>query len=174
MTSRSIDDLHPQLAYAVGLAMGMWSLKYPDDPEPIITATYRSPDEQDSLFAQPTDGIDNDRDGRIDEPDERVTNARGGQSPHNFRPALAFDIAFQTKSRKLDWSTRLFEQFAGLMKRSANVTWGGDFKTLPDRPHFELTDWRERVPQRVAGEQVPPMRNPPPPPRPPRDKPEPQ
>ena len=114
-------------------------------PTPILTATYRSPGEQDLLFAQPTDGKDDNGDGKIDEADERVTNARGGQSAHNYRPALALAIAFQDKANKLDWTTRLFSQFAQLMMRTANITWGGDFKSLRDLPHFELTDWKSRL-----------------------------
>ena len=173
MASRSIDDLHPQLAFAYGQACGMWLLKYPLDPIPLLMATYRSPAEQDILFAQPTDKRDNDGDGRIDEPDEKVTNARGGQSAHNYLPALAFDVAFQKLDRtldwktRLDWSTRLFEQFATLMKRTPNITWGGDFKSLPDRPHFELTDWKIRagLETPAPAPQIPPVKNklPPPP-----------
>lgn len=168
MASRSINDLHPQLAFAYGQALGMWLLKYPDDPIPFLTATYRSPGEQDLLFAQPTDRIDNDGDGRIDEPDERVTNARGDESAHNYLPALALDVAFQTSAKKLDWSTRLFEQFAGLMFHTPNITWGANFKTMVDRPHFELTDWKTRVviPQ-AKPSQIPPVPNKLPPPPPP-------
>lgn len=53
----------------------------------IITSTYRSPEEQDALYAQ----------GRT-KPGPIVTKAKGGQSKHNFRQAdgtpasLAFDI----------------------------------------------------------------------------------
>lgn len=142
MASRRIDDLHPLLAYAFGLALGEWRIRYPDRPQPILTATYRSPAEQDRLFRQPTDRIDNDGDGRIDEPDERVTAARAGESPHNFLPALAFDVAFQTADRKLDWSPRNFSDFAQLVLKAGGITWGGSFRTLPDAPHFELAGWK--------------------------------
>ncbi len=41
-----------------------------------------------------------------------------------------------------DWS--LYEQLAGIVKSIARkqgvaITWGGDWKTLKDGPHFELT-----------------------------------
>lgn len=38
-----------------------------------ISETYRSQERQKKLYNQPWDNIDNDRDGRIDEPDEQVT-----------------------------------------------------------------------------------------------------
>lgn len=144
MASRKIDDLHPVLAYAFGLALGQWRSLYPNAPQPFLICTYRSSQEQDGLYGQPTDKRDNDGDGRVDETDERVTNARGGQSPHNFTMALAFDVAFQTQTNpaKLDYSTKLFDQFAPLVLQTPGITWGGNFKSLVDRPHFELTDWK--------------------------------
>lgn len=144
MTSRSNDDLHPQLAYAFGKAETEWMYRYPESPRPFLICTYRNPAEQDRLYNQPSDKIDNDRDGKTDEADERVTNAKAGQSPHNFLPALAFDIAFKDKAGKLDYSTLLFDRFAPLVLTVPNITWGGRFKSIPDKPHFELTDWKAR------------------------------
>lgn len=142
--SRSIDDLHPFLAYAFGMACGRWEKMYPNAPVPFLTCTHRTPQEQDALYAQPFDGRDNDGDGRIDEPDEKVTNARAYESPHNFLPALAFDVAFKDRLGNPDWDKRLFDQFARLIP--GNITWGGNFKSLKDLPHFELADWKTRIP----------------------------
>lgn len=145
MTSRSIDDLHPQLAYAFGLAKGRWPLLYPTAPTPFLTATFRDGADQNALFAQPTDRKDNDRDGRVDEADEFVTNARAGQSPHNYRPALAFDIAFRNAAGQLDWTPKWFDYFAAFVCETPGISWGGHFKTFKDRPHFELSDWERRA-----------------------------
>ena len=125
MTSRSIEDLHPLLAYAFGKAESEYLLRYPEAPKPILTCTYRDKAEQLALYNQATDKKDNDGDGKIDESDERVTNAKPGESPHNYLPAPAFDVAFADK-------------YSG-------ITWGGNFKSLLDLPHFELTDWKKRV-----------------------------
>jgi hypothetical protein len=57
---------------------------------------------QNNLYAQPTDGKDNDGDGRIDESDEKVTNAKGGQSAHNF--GLAADLAPEKSKGIIDWN----------------------------------------------------------------------
>lgn len=164
MDSRSIDDLHPQLAYAFGLSCGRWAALYPGAPTPFLTQTFRSDARQNALFEQPRDGRDNDGDGRIDEDDEFVTDARAGHSPHNYRPALALDVGFRRLDGSLDWSEKWFNYFAQLMLELPNITWGGTFKKIRDRPHFELTDWRQRVPVPVITHQVPAMRNPPPPP----------
>lgn len=145
MTSRSFDDLHPRLAYAFGLASGRWTSLYPLAPRPFLTATFRDGADQMALFNQPRDQKDNDGDGRIDEADEFVTNARAGESPHNYKPAYAFDVAFRKGDGSLDWSAKWFDYFAQLVLEVANITWGGNFKTLKDKPHFELSDWKKQV-----------------------------
>ena len=129
MTSRSIEDLHPLLAYAFGKAEAEWLYRYPESPTPFLTCTYRDNAEQDNLFKQVP----------------KVTNARAGESPHNYQPALAFDVAFKDKSGKTDYSTLLFERFAVLLLLTPGISWGGRFKSMPDRPHFELTDWKKRT-----------------------------
>ncbi|GAB3753928.1 M15 family metallopeptidase [Spirosoma pomorum] len=145
MASRSIDDLHPKLAYAYGKAEAQYVAKYPDAPTPSITCTHRTNKEQQKLYDQVRDGIDNDKDGKIDEADEKVTNAKPGDSPHNYLPACAFDVAFIDKAGKADWSTLHFQRFAALVLANAGVTWGGNFTSFKDMPHFELTDWKKRV-----------------------------
>lgn len=146
MPSRSISDLHPELAYAFGLAEGRWEKLYPLEPKPFLVCTYRSPEEQNALYNQPTDKKDNDGDGKVDEPDEKVTNAKGGESPHNYLPALAFDIAFRNLPGNVDYTPRLFDQFAKLIapaNRPPIVVWGGHFKSMPDKPHFEHINWKK-------------------------------
>jgi peptidoglycan L-alanyl-D-glutamate endopeptidase CwlK len=145
MASRSISDLHPLLAYAFGKAEALYLAKYPEAPKPVLTCTYRSKAEQQKLYDQVRDGIDNDKDGKIDEADERVTNAKPGESAHNYLPAPAFDVAFVDKSEKTDWSNLHFQRFAALVLTTPGITWGGHFKSLIDMPHFELTDWKKIV-----------------------------
>lgn len=94
--------------------------------------TLRTIEEQNSLYAQ----------GRT-KPGNIVTNAKGGQSYHNF--GLAFDIVllydkdnngtFETASWSLnaDWM-RVVDYF-----KSKGWVWGGDFKSFKDYPHFEKT-----------------------------------
>lgn len=72
---------------------------------------------------------------------EGKSNARFGQSLHNVNPSRAVDIA----PYPIDWQdTEKFAQLAGMFKAVAAqkgiaVRWGGDFKSIKDMPHFELT-----------------------------------
>jgi peptidoglycan L-alanyl-D-glutamate endopeptidase CwlK len=96
--------------------------------------------EQDALYAQ----------GRT-KPGSIVTNAKGGESIHNY--GLAFDIVilydrdgngtFETaswsrtedldKNKKADWM-EVVDFF-----KSKGWTWGGDWRSFKDYPHFEKT-----------------------------------
>lgn len=111
---------------------------YPSLSKPFLTCTYRAPEEQQKLYNQPYDHIDNDNDGKIDEADEKVTNAKPMQSYHNFYPARAFDIGFKDTKNKMDWDLNLFHKFAVIAKKhNPKVIWGGDWK-FKDYPHFEI------------------------------------
>ena len=99
--------------------------------------------EQDALHAQPRDGKDNDGDGRIDEADEKVTNARGGQSNHNF--GIAADFGVFKDGAYLDAGTVYEQDLAEQIHRAVSIhahrlgfDWGGDWKNPVDFPHFEL------------------------------------
>lgn len=132
MASRDIKDLHPELQKRWLAALKEWRRLHPSEPEPFLTQTYRSPQEQDALYAQ----------GRT-KGGPKVTNARGGQSLHNYYPSLAFDISFR-KDGQIDWSPSLFDRFAVIAKENG-LAWGGDWKTIKDRPHFEPPnyDWKK-------------------------------
>jgi len=92
------------------------------------TQGLRSFAEQDALFAQ----------GRT-APGEIVTDARGGESMHNYGCGL--DSAFMgpdpylkdNKNQKFFWNE--YGRFCKLH----GLFWGGDFFHNPDRPHAQLT-----------------------------------
>lgn len=133
MPSRSIEDLHPTLKNVWGAASQKWEEIYPDLPSVFLTCTYRSNEEQNELYAQ-----GRTKKGKI------VTRAKAGQSPHNYKPSFAFDIAFQSADKKLDWRPFLFDRFAKIVTGISNeVLWGGDFKSFKDKPHFELKNWKQ-------------------------------
>lgn len=122
--------------------------------------------EQDALYNQPRDGKDNDGDGRIDERDETVTHAKGGQSNHNYGLALDFAIGYD-KDRNgtyetVSWDTLKDEDKDGLpdwqevvkIFKAAGWVWGGDFKSIIDRPHLEKTfgrGWRDLLALKQRG-----------------------
>lgn len=116
---KAIEDAEKQLNITIRVTQGLRTFK-----------------EQDALFNQPKDGKDNDGDGKIDEADEKVTNAKGGQSIHNY--GLAFDIAVMSADGKnINW---IYDtaKIAKIIKAHGFV-WGGDWVSIVDKPHFEMT-----------------------------------
>jgi peptidoglycan L-alanyl-D-glutamate endopeptidase CwlK len=125
MPSRKIEDCTYLLQNAWCDTREKFIEMYPYAPEPILTCTFRSNDEQADLYAQ----------GRT-EPGKIVTNIKAN-GKHNRKPAQAFDIAFRKKGGSLDWSGQNFRNFAAIMSAEyPMVTWGGNWK-MRDLPHFE-------------------------------------
>ena len=135
MASRDTADLNEILTDAYKKACAEYLALYPDKPQPFLTCTYRSNNEQTEVYS-----IGRTKKGK------KVTNAQAGESPHNYKPSAAFDIAFITVGKKLDWSAGNFKLFADIiLKIQPLVFWGGNFQSIPDAPHFELKDWRKYV-----------------------------
>ncbi|WP_309143478.1 M15 family metallopeptidase [Bacillus sp. V3B] len=73
-----------------------------------------------------------------------VTNAKGGESLHNF--GLAVDFAIKTKSGEVIWDTEYDGNGNGSsdwmeVVESAKVLgfeWGGDWKNFKDYPHLQM------------------------------------
>lgn len=115
--------------------------------------TTRTFEEQNVLYAQGRTKLFDSKGNRLG----KVTNAKGGQSIHNY--SLAWDIvllldknndgvfesvAWDTvidfdKDGKADWMEAV-DYF-----KSIGAVWGGDWKSFKDAPHFEITfghTWR--------------------------------
>lgn len=88
-----------------------------------ITQGYRSIEEQNSLYAK----------GRTS-PGQKVTNAKGGQSYHNYR--LAFDVVIM-KNGKAVWEN--IPSNIGNLGAVYGFEWGGNWSTFKDYPHFQNT-----------------------------------
>ena len=91
--------------------------------EILVTSTLRSFDEQAELFAI----------GRS-KPGEKVTNAEPGKSWHNF--GLAFDVVPLVNGKAVFDSP--FWNRIGELGKQVGLTWGGDFQSFKDKPHFEF------------------------------------
>ncbi len=91
-----------------------------------IAEGFRTFAEQDKLYAK---GRDKKKPGKI------VTNAKGGQSYHNY--GVAFDVVEIKSNGKLnynfDW--KAVSQIA----KNEGFEWGGDWRTFKDKPHFQMT-----------------------------------
>lgn len=87
---------------------------------------YRSNAEQEELYKQ----------GRS-KPGSVVTNARGGQSVHNY--GLALDMYITNKEgTTASWPSDTLRQVAQIAK-SIGFEWGGDWTSFKDYPHIQMT-----------------------------------
>lgn len=94
----------------------------------LITCTYRDNEYQDYLYAQ----------GRT-RPGKIVTNAKGGESAHNYK--VAFDFC-PLVGGKPDWNdTKLWKEI-GAIGQSVGLDWGGSWKSFPDMPHMQVPGFK--------------------------------
>jgi peptidoglycan L-alanyl-D-glutamate endopeptidase CwlK len=123
IASRSIDDLLPvvkeKVKKFVALCKG-------DGVELIITSTYRDHESQNALYAQ----------GRT-EPGNIVTNAKGGQSFHNYRCAV--DVVPIVNGKPCWDSNHPIWQKVGNYGKLAGLEWAGDWIRFKEYPHFQYT-----------------------------------
>jgi len=119
VTNSRIDKLHPKIKCSVK--------NFINDVEKTmgiklrIIQGYRTYAEQDVLYRQRP----------------KITNARGGESNHNF--GLAIDVA-EIKNGTIDWEEQetVLSKIAPIGKKWG-LAWGGEWKSFVDKPHFEMT-----------------------------------
>jgi peptidoglycan L-alanyl-D-glutamate endopeptidase CwlK len=127
ITSRSLEDLLPQVRVRAEAFLAKAKLGGIDL---LVTCTYRDEAAQEALYAQ-----GRTKKGLI------VTNARGGQSYHNYRCAL--DV-WPLRNGKIVWSTTghdasLWETI-GQMGEDSGLDWAGRWKgRLREMAHFQYT-----------------------------------
>lgn len=92
-----------------------------------ITDTLRTKQEQDALYAQ----------GRT-KAGSIVTNVKYPNSMHNW--GVAWDFCRADGRDAYDNSDRFFEK-CGEVAVSLGLIWGGNWKSIIDRPHVQLSDW---------------------------------
>jgi LAS superfamily LD-carboxypeptidase LdcB len=89
-----------------------------------VNEGFRSIEDQDKLYAQ----------GRST-PGNVVTNAKGGQSYHNYGKAI--DVVIMSNDQP-DWSQPITPEIAQYAKEQG-FQWGGDWNTsFKDYPHFQM------------------------------------
>ena len=145
ITSRKTEHLHPDLVRVWLEAGKRWEAK--GGANVFLTCTHRNNEAQTELYEQ-----GRTKRGAV------VTWAKAGQSPHNYLPSFAFDVAFRKSDGKaLDWGRTNFINFAHLFMQVADemgvlITWGADWNndrkqdlTKTDLPHFELRNWRKLI-----------------------------
>ena len=98
----------------------------------IISGT-RTYAEQDTLYRQ----------GRNGNTLQKVTNARGGQSNHNF--GIAWDIGLFENGKYIVADSKYKQLPALVLPHLPELEWGGSWRTFPDVPHYQLRAVAESI-----------------------------
>jgi peptidoglycan L-alanyl-D-glutamate endopeptidase CwlK len=122
INSRNVADLHP---YVQTLAKKFLALAKKEGIDVLVTSTYRDAESQNALYAQ----------GRT-KPGRIVTNAKAGQSWHNYR--LAFDVVPIVNGKAMWNDLRTFKRL-GEIGKSVGLEWAGDWKQFKELAHFQAT-----------------------------------
>jgi len=104
----------------------------------VVTSGLRTYDEQNALYAQ----------GRT-KPGKKVTNARAGQSWHNF--GVAFDVTIFVGKQPVYESPNY--KAVGAIGQSLGLEWGGSWKSFKDEPHMQLTNGKSLAEARLLHDQ---------------------
>ena len=123
INSRSLDELLPEVKAKVEQFI---SLCKDAGIELLVTSTYRDNESQDALYDQ----------GRTTQ-GKIVTNAKGGDSFHNYRCAV--DVV-PLVCGKPDWEgSHPVWQDIGRIGKESGLEWAGEWKTFKELAHFQYT-----------------------------------
>lgn len=139
-TTQRIALLHPTVREEVTKIIGECDLALTGKAKVRITQGLRTFEEQDALYAQ----------GRT-KPGKKVTNAKAGQSIHNYGFAVDICLVIDGKTASWDtvkdWDNDKIADWYECVKIFAKYgwEWGGNWKTFKDLPHFEKRnlDWKK-------------------------------
>ena len=139
--------LHPSIRKEVmDTITSIENNKFPPTVKIRIVQGLRTIEEQNALFAQ----------GRT-KPGSIVTNAKGGNSYHNYGLAFDFVLMYDKDNNgtyeALSWDINYDFDKDGVKDwqevvtpfKTLSYTWGGDFKSITDSPHLEKSfgfNWR--------------------------------
>lgn len=122
INSRKISDLHPKVALMCNQFIQKCDAAGIDV---IITSTYRDFESQTTLFNQ----------GRTTA-GKKVTNAKAGQSFHNFKVAFDFVPVINGKAMWMDEG--LFTK-CGIIAESCGLEWAGRWNKFKELAHCQYT-----------------------------------
>ncbi len=122
INSRKLEDLNPHVAT---LCKAFIAACDKSGINVIITSTYRDNASQAALYAQ----------GRT-APGQKVTNAKAGESFHNYR--VAFDFV-PIVNGKADWNDASLFEKCGEIAEGLGLEWAGRWHTFKELAHCQYT-----------------------------------
>lgn len=122
INSRKLEDLHPTVKELCEKHIAACDVAGIDL---LVTSTYRDIESQNALYAQ----------GRTT-PGNKVTNAKGGQSFHNWK--VAYDVV-PIVGGKAIWDDKGLWDQIGQLGVSVGLEWAGNWKTFKETAHFQYT-----------------------------------
>jgi peptidoglycan L-alanyl-D-glutamate endopeptidase CwlK len=139
-----IDTLHPLIREEVRTLVDLINTTVlKSNVKMIVTQGLRTFDEQTKLYNQKP----------------KVTNAKAGQSLHNY--GLALDFCLVDGGRTIwdtvkDFDNDKVADWMEVVKvfKVAGYVWGGDFRSIVDKPHFEKTfghTWQQLLEIKQSG-----------------------
>jgi len=123
INSRKLEDLHPKVKLLCEQFISECKLHNIDV---IITSTYRDTESQNALYAQGRTLSGN-----------KVTNAKGGQSFHNWK--VAFDFCPIVNGKAMWSDTALFTK-CGEIAESVGLEWAGRWTRFKELAHCQYTN----------------------------------
>jgi peptidoglycan L-alanyl-D-glutamate endopeptidase CwlK len=143
-TQDKISLLHPLIKEEVNKLINEAQLLLPPNVIIRIVQGLRTIDEQNALYAQ----------GRTT-PGSIVTKAKGGSSFHNYGLAIDFCLLVDGK---VSWNVDSNWMKVVKVFKDNGYTWGGDWKSITDKPHFEKTfglTWQALFTKYTVGDFIP-------------------
>lgn len=122
VNSRSLSDLNPKVA---ALCSEFINSCKKQNIDIIITSTYRDSESQNALYAQ----------GRT-APGNKVTNAKGGQSFHNWK--VAFDFCPIVNGKAM-WNDMALYTKCGEIAETVGLEWAGRWVKFKETAHCQYT-----------------------------------
>src|SRR5258707_915258 len=139
-----IQLLHPDLREIATDTFEQAEGKLSGRAKPRLTYTLRTFKEQQSLYNLGRTIVNPDGKSKTKPMGNIVTNAKAGQSIHNY--GLALDFALVIDGKEASWNTvKDFDndKIADWMEvvsvfKANGWEWGGDWKSFKDEPHFQF------------------------------------
>jgi peptidoglycan L-alanyl-D-glutamate endopeptidase CwlK len=133
--SRSESNIITLLPKAQALARQFLTLLMATGKDIRIISGTRTYSEQNAIYRQ----------GRYGNKQPKVTNARGGQSNHNF--GLAWDIGIFEGGKYITANGKYIALSSLVLPQLPGLEWGGNWQSFKDYPHYQLKAVSDSVTQ---------------------------